>query len=150
VNRSETSAEPVDAELFACYAETDLDRWRQLGGAEVIHADERWGIGFVEDVRWGSCGANVPSTVQIRVRYAEHGRVTFTASSFAAHHCIVAVSAVTRSVIRDGIEGDLPEDERAAILERHDRDLREERDRRSLERAAELKRRAVRRETLDP
>ena len=40
----------IGAALFAHYAGTHLDRWRQLVGWEVEHVDGRWGAGSVEAV----------------------------------------------------------------------------------------------------
>lgn len=59
----------VSSESFTRYAEVDLDRWRQLVGHQVQHADSRWGTGIVEAVSWGSPCDHVPAYVQVRIRY---------------------------------------------------------------------------------
>jgi len=141
VDGERSSRARVDADRFTQYADHDLDRWRQLIGGEAVHADSRWGTGTVEDVRWGSSGANAPTTILIRVRSPQHGRVTFTDASFASHHRQVSVPVAIRAVIRGCFEGDLPDAEREAILEQHSRDLREAHDRRMLERAKRLRER---------
>jgi len=133
----------VDAELFARYAEEDLVRWKQLVGGETVHADPRWGVGRVVDVRWGSAGGYTASYLQIRVRYAEHGTVVFRASSFDTHHRSATVPPEVRCVIRACFEERRSESERRAILDRHARDLLEARDRERLERVNELKRRTL-------
>jgi len=138
----------VDAAEFSRYAEEDLARWKQLVGGETLHADPRWSVGRVVDVRWGAAGGYTASYIQIRVRYAEHGTVVFRASSFAAHHRSVTVSAEVREIIRDCFEEERSASERRAILDRHARELLEARDRERLERANELKRRTLDRRAL--
>lgn len=140
-----TEESAIDAGLFSRYAEADLDRWRALIGHEVVHVDPRWGSGWVDDVRWGTCCSHVPPYTQIRVRYAQHGIVVFRAASFAAHHRSVAVSEEVLRIIRTCYEEGRSDAEREAILERHTRELREARDRQSLGRAEELRRRAIER-----
>lgn len=123
-----TGDRPIDGALFSRYAEDDLDRWRQLITHEVVHADPRWGVGEVEDVRWGTCCDHVSAYVQVRVRYAEQGLVVFRASSFDVHHRFVAVPAEVRRVIRACFEETRNEAEREAILVRHSREIRAARD----------------------
>jgi len=135
----------VEAALFSRYAETDLDRWRQLIGHEVVHVDPRWGRGRVEDVRWGTPCAHVSPYIQLRVRYARHGGVVFSAASFPAHHRSVAVSEEVQRVLRACWNEERSDAERQAILERHTGELREARDRDRLRRAEELRRRVVER-----
>ena len=141
--------EAVEAGLFARYAEEDLDRWRRLIGGDAVHTDVRWGTGRIVDVRWGTTGGYTASYIQVRVRYTEHGTAVFNATSFAEHHRSVTVSAGVRRVIRDCFEEARGEADRAAILERHTRELREARDREMLERSEVLKRRAIGRHALD-
>ena len=81
--------------------------------------------------------------IQVRVRYADHGTVVFRVSSFAAHHRSVTVSPEVRRVIRACYEEERAEAEREAILKRHTRELRNARDRQSLERSEALRKRAV-------
>ena len=135
--------QPIDSALFSRYAERDLNRWRQLIGQDVVHVDPRWGIGRVENVRWGSPFDHVAPYVQVRVRYVSQGGVVFRASSFDAHHCSVAVSSELRCLLRVCFEEERDEVERASILERHDAALCEARDRKQLERAQELRRLAA-------
>ena len=141
----ETVVEQVDCSLFARYAGEDLDRWRTLVGGDVIHVDPRWGIGRVEDVRWGASDEHVASTIRIRTRYPEQGTVVFRAASFDVHHRSVGIPADVRHVIRVCFEDELPEARREAILERHTRRLREMRDRERIKRSEALRGRAIER-----
>jgi hypothetical protein len=140
----------IDAALFAHYAGTHPDRWRQLVGREVEHVDERWGEGSVEDVRWGSLSEHVSPYLQIRVRYANHGLTAYRASSFHTHHRVVTVSIDLEHLLGRCYGDDMDEATRDALLERHDRALREAEDRRRLERADELRRRVTSRNTTQP
>lgn len=145
VSRSEEPEATADAALFSRYAGTDPDRWRQLIGHPVVHRDPRHGPAVVEDIRWGTCCDHVPAYLQVRVRHAEHGVVVFRASSFCDHHRSVAISSELRQLLRICFEEPISETEKAVMLERHSRDLREERDRQRLLRADELKHRAAKR-----
>ena len=144
-DRKQVEGETVEGALFARYAEQDLDRWRVLIGGEAVHMNPRWGTGRVEDVRWGTCCDHVAPYIQVRVRYADHGIVVFRASSFDAHHRSVTVSPEVWRVIRACYEEERGEAERATILERHARELRDARDRQSLKRSEALRKHAVKR-----
>jgi hypothetical protein len=132
----------IDAALFARYDGPNPDRWQQLVGHAIVHIDGRWGEGTVEDVRWGSPCEHVAAYIQIRIRYAGHGVVTYCASSFDVHHRLVTVSADLERLLRTCYGVGTNEAIREALLERHDRALREAEDRRRIERARDLKRRA--------
>jgi len=140
----------IGAALFAHYAGTHLDRWRQLVGWEVEHVDGRWGAGSVEAVRWGSPNEHVSPYLQIRVRYENHGLATYRASTFHTHHRAVTVSVDLEQLLARCYGDDMDEAARDALLERHDRALREAVDRRRLERADELRRRVTSRNTTQP
>jgi len=140
----------IDAARFVRYAGTHLDRWRQLIGREVEHVDGRWGAGSIEDVRWGSPNEHVRPYLQIRVRYVNHGLATYRASTFHTHHRVVTVSVDLEQLLRRCDGDHMDEATRDALLERHDRALREAENRRRLERADDLKRRVASRNTTQP
>ena len=142
-NRGAETRETVEAALFARYAGEDLDRWRRLVGGEAVHSDPRWGVGRVVDARWGTAGGYTASYLQVRVRYADHGTTIYRVASFGAHHRSVTVPTEVRRVIRACFEEERGEADRLEILERHTRELREARDRETLERSETLRRRAV-------
>jgi hypothetical protein len=131
---------PVPAALFARYAQADLDRWRQVVGCRVEPVDARWGAGVVEGVTWGTCCEHVPAYVRIRLCYEVGWRVVACAETWQNHHRSIFVSDSVRSVIRECVEADLPDDEREACLARHSRALRAQHDRDALERAAQMTR----------
>ena len=143
MGRIEGSGRMIDAGLFARYAEMDPERWRQLVGQQVVPSDPRLGTAQVEDVRWGSCCDHVSPYLQVRVRHAMHGVVTFRACSFSDHHRSVAVPEEIRELIHACFERAMTPDEREAVLTEHSRALREASDRRRVERANDLKRRAI-------
>ncbi len=135
----------VECSLYVRYAGEDLDRWRMLIGCEVAHVDPRWGVGRVEDVRWGTPHGQGASAILIHTRYAKLGAVVFRAASFEMHHRTAVISAEIRRVIRLCFEGELDETEREAILEQHTRDLREAKDAERLARSDRLRRQAIER-----
>lgn len=135
----------VEARLFTQYAESDLDRWRVLVDCDVAPVDPRWGIGRVADVRWGPWGRRAWPSIQIRVCYGGLGTVVFVPETFAAHHRSVAVPQAIASVISSCFAGEDDPSRRAALLERHARELRAEHDRARLRRSEELRRRVLER-----
>lgn len=139
---------PVTADVFARYAELDLDRWRQLIGCEVDPADARWGIGRVEDVRWEPRRDRGPSSISILVRYANVGRATVRAGRFGAHHRGVVVPAELDGFIKALEAAGADDAVREAILARHSRSLREARDRAQLERSEAMRRKALKRDGI--
>ena len=134
----------VAADAVARYADEDLDRWRQLVGQDAEPADPRWGRGRVEDARWEPRRDRGPSSVRIRVRYANVGRVVFHPDGFGLHNRVVGVPALVEDVLRALAEADSDE-ARIAILARHSRTLRDAWDRRCLARA-QARRRGLLRE----
>jgi len=135
----------IESGLFSRYAEEDLDRWRVLIGGSVEHVDRRWGIGRVEAVRWATSGHGVAPYVRVRVRYPDHGAVIYRAASFHVHHRSVTIPETVRGVIRACYESPCTEERREELLRRHTRGLREAEDRRRLEHADRLRRRAIER-----
>jgi len=125
----------IISELFARYAETDLDRWRQLIGHRVKHNDSRWGIGVVEAVSWGSPCEHVSSYVQVRMCYEAGWTVSIHSETWSQHHQQVSVTAHIEAVIRECLDPSLSDDEQTARLARHGRELREQSDREALDRA---------------
>ena len=143
MGRAEDGRLAVSPCLFAQYAQADLDRWRVLIGADVVHTDVRWGVGRVNDVRWGSCGAGVPRAIQIHVRYPKLGPVVFRPSALARQHRKVTVPPAVRSVIGVCYEQSCDEDARERLLMEHSCALREARDREQLQRAEALRARVA-------
>lgn len=133
----------IPSETFTRYAETDLDRWRQITGYRVQHVDPRWGVGVVETVSWGTCCDHVPAYVQIKIRYEAGWSVIAHSETWHRHHRIVSIPAAVETVIHTCFDSDLSEEERSECLSRHARGLREQRDREALDRAAQMKRRAL-------
>ena len=131
----------IPSELFARYAETDLDRWRQIIGHRVQHVDPRWGVGVVETVSWGTCCDHVPAYVQIKIRYEAGWFVIGHSETWHWHHQAVSIPAIVGTVIHQCLESDLSEEERAECLSQHTRELRARRDREVLDRAARMKQR---------
>ena len=131
----------IPSELFARYAETDLDRWRQIIGHQVQHVDPHWGVGVVEAVSWGTCCDHVPAYVQVKIRYEPGGCVIGNSETWHRHHEAVSIPAIVETVIHQCLDSDLSEDERAECLSRHTRELRARRDREVLGRAARMKHR---------
>jgi len=127
------------SELFARYAEADLDRWRQIVGHRVQHVDPRWGVGVVETVTWGTCCDHVPAYVQIKIRYEAGWSVIGNSETWHRHHRTVSVPAIVETVIRQCFYSDLSEEERGERLSQHARELRDRRDREVLDRAARMK-----------
>jgi hypothetical protein len=125
----------IPSELFARYAEADLDRWRMLIGYRVQHNDSRWGTGIVEAVSWGSPCDHVDAYVQVKIRYGAGWTASVHSASWDQHHQRVAVPAHIESVIRQCLDPSLSDDEQAECLARHARELREQSDRASLDRA---------------
>lgn len=133
----------VASTMFARYAESDLDRWRQIIGHQVIHNDARWGIGEVVAVSWGTCCDHVPSYVQIKIRYEGGWTTIGHSSTWHRHHQEVSVPAIVEAAIRECLQSDLAEDERAECLTRHARKLREQTDRNTLDHVEQMKRRVL-------
>jgi len=133
----------VPSGLFTRYAEADLDRWRQIIGHRVQHVDPRWGVGVVESVSWGTCCDHVPAYVQIKIRYEAGWSVIAHSETWHKHHQAVCVSSVVEGAIRKCFDSNLSEEERFKCLSRHTHELREQRDREVLDRAAQMKRRTL-------
>jgi len=133
----------IPSETFARYAETDLDRWRQIVGQRVEHVDSRWGIGVVESVSWGSCCDHVPAYVQVKIRYEAGWAVVAHSETWHRHHRSIAVPDSVKAVIEACFEPDLSDEECDECLRRHTRELRERRDHEMLDRAARMKQRAL-------
>ena len=131
----------IPSELFARYAETDLDRWRQIIGHRVQHVDPRRGVGVVETVTWGTCCNHVPAYVQIKIRYEAGWSVIGHSETWHWHHRAVSIPAIVETVIQQCFDSDLSEEERAECLSQHTRELRAQRDRAVLDRAAKMKQR---------
>ena len=131
----------IPSELFARYAETDLDRWRQIIGHRVQHIDPRWGVGVVETVTWGTCCNHVPVYVQIKIRYEAGWSVIGHSESWYRHHRAVSIPAIVETVVRQCFDSDLSEEECSECLSQHTRELRAQRDRAVLDRAAKMKQR---------
>ena len=125
----------ITSELFARYAETDLDRWRQLIGHRVKHKDPRWGIGTIEAVSWGSPCEHVSAYVQVRICYEAGWTVSIHSETWSQHHQQVSVAAHIEAAIRDCLDPSLSDDEQTARLTRHAHELREQSDREALDRA---------------
>lgn len=126
----------ISSELFARYAETDLDRWRQLIGHHVHHVDSRWGTGIVEAVSWGTPCDHVPAYIQVRVRYEAGWAVDVHSETWYEHHQQVSVPSHVEAAIRHCLDNALSEDEQADCLVKHSRELREQRDREALDHVA--------------
>jgi len=139
---SDTKGIWVSSESFALYAETDLDRWRQLIGHQVQHADSRWGTGVVEAISWGSPCGHVPSYVQIRICYEAGWTVVVHSETWHQHHQQVSVPVQIEAVIRHCLDPALSEEDQAECLAKHSGELREQRDREILSRAAKARQRA--------
>ena len=131
----------IPSELFARYAETDLDRWRQVIGHRVQHVDPRWGGGVVEAVSWGTCCDHVPAYVQIKIRYEAGWSVICHSETWHRHHQAVSIPAIVETVIHQCFNSDLSAEERAECLSQHARELRDRRDREVLDRAARMRQR---------
>ena len=129
----------IPSELFARYAEADLDRWRQIVGYRVQHVDPRWGVGVVKTVYWGTCCEHVPAYVQIKIRYEAGWSVIGHSETWHRHHRTVSVPPIVETVIRQCFDSDLSEEERAECLSQHAHELRDRRDRETLDRAARMK-----------
>jgi|GEM_PF-874778 hypothetical protein len=140
VLKSETNAHGelqgilVPSELFARYAESDLDRWRQLIGHPVTHVDARWGTGIVEAVSWGSPCDHVSSYVQVRICYEAGWTVVAHSETWHEHHREVSVPCHVEAAIRHCLDSSLSGDEQEECLVKHSRELREQRDREALNR----------------
>ena len=135
----------VASESFAAYAETDLDRWRQMIHQQVQHRDPRWGVGEVEAVTWGSCCEHVPAYVQIKIRYDGDLTVTANSDTWHEHHARVSVSTVVEQAIRTCLDPAFTPEEQSDCLLRHARELREQQDQQALDRAAQRKQRNTKR-----
>ncbi|MFC2083283.1 hypothetical protein ACFLSG_04515 [Candidatus Bipolaricaulota bacterium] len=133
----------IPSEVFADYAEADLDRWRQIIGHQVIHNDARWGIGDVLAVSLGACCDHVPAYVQIKIRYEGGWTVIGHSATWHQHHQTVSIPAGLDTVIRDCLDSGLSEDERAECLSRHARELRQQKDQETLDHAAQMKQRIL-------
>ena len=131
----------IPSEQFSRYAESDLDRWRQIIGHHVIHNDARWGIGEVMAVSWGTCCDHVPAYVQIKIRYQGGWTIIGHSATWHWHHQDVSVSAIVEAAIRKCLDPDLSDDERAECLSHHARELREQKDREALDHVARMKQR---------
>lgn len=131
----------ISSGLFARYAESHLDRWRQLIGYRVQHNDFRWGIGIVEAVSWGSPCEHVDAYVQVRIRYGAGWTASVHSASWDQHHQRVMVPVHIEGVIRQCLDPSLSDDEQAECLARHARELRKQSDRASLDRARKRKQR---------
>ncbi len=132
----------IPSKLFALYAESDLDRWRQLIGHRVQHVDSRWGIGLVETVTWGSCCDHVPAYVQIKIRYEAGWTVIVHSETWHQHHQEVSVPSTVDAAIRKCLDSNLSDEGRVECLAQHAREVREQWDRESLDRAARMKQQA--------
>lgn len=132
----------VPGESFAHYAEADLERWRQLLGHQVQHTDSRWGTGIVEAVSWGSPCDHVPAYVQVRICYEAGWTVVFHSETWHQHHQQASVPAHVEAVIRRCLDPALSEEDQAECLAKHSRELREQRDRETLDRAAKVREQA--------
>ena len=115
----------VSSETFSAYAETDLDRWRQLEGRTLVARSSEWGEGLVERVSWGTPGQNVPAFVQLKIRYDDGLVVTANATSFAIHHRRVQVSHEIAAFIEQWFAKDVDSYARETALQVHARKLRE-------------------------
>ena len=146
---SDTKGIWVSGESFARYAETDLDRWRQLIGHQVQHVDSRWGSGVVETVSWGSCCDHVPAYVQIKIRYEAGWAVIAHSETWHQHHHAVSVPEDVETAIRQCFDSDLSEEARAECLSAHARELRDQRDQETLDHAARMKQRILDRQNTD-
>jgi len=133
----------IPSDLFSRYAETDLDRWRQIIGYRVQHVDPRWGIGVVGAVSWGTCCDHVPAYVQIKIRYEAGWSIIAHSETRHQHHRSVSIPAAVETVIHTCFDSNLSDEERSKCLSQHTRELREQRDREVLRRAAQMKRRAL-------
>lgn len=125
----------ISSDLFARYAETDLDRWRPLIGHQVKHKDPRWGIGTVESVFWGSPCDHVPAYVQVRICYEAGWTVSVHSATWRHHHLLVSVAAPICAAIRACLDPALSDEEQTECLARHTHKLREQYDREALDRA---------------
>ena len=139
----------IPSEMFARYAEADLDRWRQIIGHQVRHVDPRWGAGLVEAVSWGTCCDHVPAYLQIKIRYEGGWKVTAHSETWYRHHQAVSVPAVVRSAIRKCFDSTLSHEERFECLSQHTHELREQQDRRVLDRIARMSKRALEGQTTE-
>ena len=139
----------IPSEIFASYAEADLDRWRQMIGYPVQHVDPRWGAGLVETVSWGTCCDHVPAYVQIKIRYEAGWTVIAHSETWHQHHEAVSVPSVVETVIRKCFGANLSEEEWFECLSQHARELREQRDREALDRATRMKQRAIDKQSAD-
>jgi len=139
----------IPSEQFARYAEADLDRWRQIIGHRVQHVDSRWGAGLVEAVSWGSCCDHVPAYVQIKIRYEAGWTIIACSETWHHHHQAVSVPAIVQSVICKYLDSNLSQEERRECLAQHARELREQRDREMLDRAARMKQRVLEKRSAD-
>jgi hypothetical protein len=149
VAKSETNAHGelqgilVPSELFARYAESDLDRWRQLIGHPVTHVDSRWGTGIVEAVSWGSPCDHVSSYVQVRIRYAAGWTVVVHSETWHEHHREASVPCHVEAAIRHCLDSSLSENDQAECLAKHSRELRVQRDREILNRVEKKRQQSV-------
>ncbi len=119
----------ISSEMFARYAETDLDRWRQLIGRPVQHRDDRWGMGTVDAVIWGAPVERIPEYVQVRITYEAGWTVEFCSQTWHLHHQRVLVAASIERVIRRCLDPVLSLEEQSECLIQHSRELREALDR---------------------
>lgn len=131
----------ISSETFVRYAGTDLDRWRQIIGHRVRHVDPRWGVGVVEAASWGTCCDHVPAYVRITIRYEAGWSVIAHSETWHQHHQVVSVPAGVEAIIHKCFDSELSEEERAECLSHHARELRDQRDREALDRAASMKQR---------
>ena len=132
----------IPSELFARYAEADLDRWRQLIGYRVQHNDSRWGTGIVEAVSWGSPCEHVAAYVQVRIRYEAGWTVSVHSESWCQHHQQVSIPSHIEGVIRQCLDPALSDEEQTECLARHAHEVREQRDRETLDRAEKKRQQA--------
>jgi hypothetical protein len=128
------------AELFARFAEENVDLWRRLVGCRVepIHPD--WGLGVIEHVSWGSRLDHVAPYVQIDTSYEAIGRIRIHAITWSLHHQVVEVPPNVYQAVTDCLDPQLSEEERSARVLQHSRRWREQYDREALRRAASMER----------
>jgi hypothetical protein len=134
------------AALIACFASEDLNRWRLLVGAEVVHRDSRWGAGRIVDVAWQARddGLVPRGSVFLRIEYRNGLRARLNTRSLAEYLTSVAVTDDVAALLAAcyGPEGPIDDPVCVRRLADFDRELRERLDAERLERAAELRRRS--------